>query len=287
MRIALSPSANTGYWKYHSTLRHEQGSEMDTHFHRYIGIDYSGAQTPEASLDGLRIYIACLKTPAVEVQPPPSPRKYWTRSGIAGWLSERLAEDDPTLVGIDHSFSFPLAYFHKYHLPPEWNGFLIDFQRHWPTDENIYVDFVREGVCGNAAARCGDPRWRRLTEIRARSAKSVFRFNVQGSVAKSTHAGLPWLLRLRKQFGAGVHFWPFDGWEMPRNHHVIAEVYPALWSRSFAPEDRNRHQHDAYSIATWMRQADASEELKKFMAPKLTPAERRIAEIEGWILGVP
>jgi hypothetical protein len=32
-----------------------------------------------------------------------------------------------------------------------------------------------------------------LTEIRAGAAKSVFHFDVPGSVAKSTHAGLPWL----------------------------------------------------------------------------------------------
>jgi len=29
---------------------------------------------------------------------------------------------------------------------PDWPTFLDDFQRHWPTDENIYVDFVRDGV---------------------------------------------------------------------------------------------------------------------------------------------
>jgi hypothetical protein len=39
----------------------------------------------------------------------------------------------------------------------------------------------------------GNARWRRLTEERAGSAKSVFHFDVQGLVAKSTHAGIPWL----------------------------------------------------------------------------------------------
>jgi hypothetical protein len=51
--------------------------------------------------------------PPTKVLPPPSPRKYWTRRGIAEWLVEKLAEDVPTLVGIDHGFSFPL-------LPPDW-----------------------------------------------------------------------------------------------------------------------------------------------------------------------
>jgi hypothetical protein len=79
-------------------------------FHQYIGIDYSGAQTPTSSLKGLRVYRADSATPPIEVQPPPSPRKYWTRKGIAQWLVEQLQKDHATIVGIDHSFSFPLRY---------------------------------------------------------------------------------------------------------------------------------------------------------------------------------
>ena len=105
-------------------------------FARYIGIDYSGAQTPTASLKGLRVYLAERDAPPVEVLPPPSPRKYWTRRGIAEWLVERLAEDAPTLVGIDHGFSFPLRYFEVHGLKPDWPTFLDDFQRHWPTDDD-------------------------------------------------------------------------------------------------------------------------------------------------------
>jgi hypothetical protein len=85
-------------------------------FVRYIGIDYSGAQTPTASLKGLRVYGADGDAPSVEAPPPPSPRKYWTRRGIAEWLVERLATDVSTLVGIDHGFSFPLRYFEVHRL---------------------------------------------------------------------------------------------------------------------------------------------------------------------------
>ena len=56
----------------------------------------------------------------------------------------------------------------------------------------------------------------RLTEERAGSAKSVFHFDVPGTVAKSTHAGLPWLRYLRQKLGDRIHFWPFDGWEIPQ-----------------------------------------------------------------------
>jgi hypothetical protein len=52
-----------------------------------------------------------------------------------------------------------------------------------------------------------------VTEVRA-GAKSVFHFDVPGSVAKSTHAGLPWLRYIRLHVPT-VHFWPFDGWGCP------------------------------------------------------------------------
>ena len=192
------------------------------------------AQTPTSSLPGLRVYMADRTTPPLEVQPPSSPRKYWTRRGVAEWLVARLSEDRPTLVGIDHGFSFPLRYFEAHSLPLDWPLFLDDFCHHWPTDEaNTYVDFVRDGLCGSGAARSGNPRWRRLTELRAGAAKSVFQFDVQGSVAKSTHAGLPWLRYLRQQVAIRVHFWPFDGWAIAGSS-VVAEVYPSLWSRSLA-----------------------------------------------------
>ncbi len=257
-------------------------------FARTIGIDYSGAQTPTASLKGLRVYLAEGVGSPEEVHPPPSPRKYWTRKGLAHWMVKRLAEDVPTLVGIDHGFSFPLRYFEVHGLEPDWPAFLDDFQRHWPTDEDhTYVDFVRDGSAGNGAARSGNSRWRRLTEERAGGAKSVFHFDVQGQVAKSTHAGIPWLRFIRRQLGERVHFWPFDGWGIPQGRSAIAEVYPALWSRNFAREDRTGDKHDAYSIAAWLSRADRDGGLGGFLDPNLTAPERGVAGVEGWILGVP
>ena len=72
-----------------------------------------------------------------------------------GWWSG-LPRIAPTLVGIDHGFSFPLRYFEAHGLMPDWPAFLDDFQHHWPTDDDhAYVDFVREGMMGNGAARTG------------------------------------------------------------------------------------------------------------------------------------
>jgi hypothetical protein len=97
--------------------------------------------------------------PAVEVGPPPGPRRYWTRRGVAEWLAETLADGPPTLAGTAHPFLFPLRYFEVHQLPPDWDAFLDDFQRHWSTDgEHMYVDFVRDGLHGDGAARSGSVR---------------------------------------------------------------------------------------------------------------------------------
>lgn len=258
----------------------------NAYFRRYIGIDYSGAETPDSSLKGLRIYEAGQNIEPLEVEPPPGPRKYWTRRGLAMWLFDHLSEDMPTIVGIDHGFSFPLRYFEVHHLEPNWSTFLDDFQKHWPTDsEHTYVDFVRNGSCGNGDERSGNARWRRITEERS-GAKSVFHFDVPGSVAKSTHAGLPWLRYLRKQLGARVHFWPFDGWDIPRGTSVLVEVYPSLWSKSHPREGRTPDQHDAYVTAAWLQQMDKRGTLEKFLKPSMLPGEYHVAQVEGWILGV-
>lgn len=255
-------------------------------FHRYIGIDYSGAATPDASLKGLRVYAADRESRPVEVDPPPSRRKYWTREGVAQWLVRELSMDVPILVGIDHGFSFPLRYFEVHCLAPDWPAFLDDFQKHWPTDEkNTYVDFIRDGFRGDGESRSGSARWRRICEERA-GAKSVFHFDVPGSVAKSTHAGLPWLRYLRRKLGGRVHFWPFDGWELPSGKSALAEIYPSLWRRDYSREDRTTDQHDAYVTAAWLRQVDLDGSLRKLLQPELLPGECAMAQLEGWILGV-
>lgn len=255
-------------------------------FQRYIGIDYSGAQCADTSLPGLRVYEATPSSAPVEVQPPPSPRKYWTRRGIAEFLEHHLSDGVPALVGIDHGFSFPLRYFESFHIEPDWPT-LLDYVRGFcPADEpQKWVEMLRQDPEHEFNQRLGSPRWRRLTEERA-GAKSVFHFDVPGSVAKSTFAGLPWLRYLRSKLGQQVHFWPFDGWEVPARRSVLAEVYPSLWSKGFPKEGRTPDQHDAYVIAAWLRQIDSDGTLKDFLRPQMIPQEYTVARLEGWILGV-
>ena len=62
---------------------------------------------------------------------------------------------------------------------------------------------------------------------------SVFRMDGQGAVGKSTHAGLPWLKYLRGRCCNQLHFWPFDGWQVPEGTLPITQVYPSLCRRRY------------------------------------------------------
>lgn len=217
--------------------------------------------------------------------PPAGPKKYWTRRGLAEWLVATLDGNVPTIVGIDHGFSFPMRYFERHGLPPDWTVFLEDFCTHWPTDrKHTYVDFVRDGSVGNGAARWGERHWRRLTEEATGSAKSVFHFDVQGSVAKSTHAGIPWLRFIR---GARpeLHFWPFDGWTPSHGGSVVVEAYPRLWSAGYPEEDRTADQHDAFSVARWLQEASRTGVIDHAFAAPEPESVAMTGQVEGWIIG--
>ena len=249
----------------------------------YIGIDYSGAATAQTRSATIQVYEGSGTAPPTMVYSPSSTgkrKRNWNRLEVANWLAERLQRGDRCLAGIDHGFSFPLDYFKRNKLET-WTAFLNDFAEHWPTaDADATVQQFRE-----KSKRTGDSKELRLTERWTSSAKSVFQFDVQGSVAKSTHAGLPFLKQLRDQI-PDLHFWPFDGWSLPDQKSVVAEIYPSLFRNRYPREKRTVDQQDAYSICCWLRDMDAIGRLKDFALPPLTEAQQKVAQLEGWILGV-
>lgn len=119
-------------------------------FDLFIGIDYSGAQTPNSPLPGLQIYAA---RPGGDVERWDGPRRTnrgqrvnWTRQELAARLREEARRGTRFIAGIDHGLSFPLSYFERHGLK-SWPEFLADFVEHWPTHlDNVYVDFVRDGA---------------------------------------------------------------------------------------------------------------------------------------------
>ena len=250
-------------------------------FDRYVGIDYSGAKTPH------QVFRACvfMSQTAIlpsEVQPPPSPRKYWTRRGIAEWLVEHLLEARPTLVGIDHGFSFPVRFFdntvchtngqHSSTISRNTGRRTTTFMSPLCVRESAEMQ-PRDGACELEA--------RDRTACTSEVCLSLRRARNRGELNPCWHT----MASIHPTTDIGVHFWPLDGWVILRGRSVIAEVYPSLWSRAFEKGERNDHQHDAFSNAEWMRRSDIDGTLAKFFTPNLELAEKKAADAEGWILG--
>lgn len=252
-------------------------------FSTYIGIDYSGAGKPSTRTSSIQVYAADNgKDPQGVASPKSTPKakRNWNRIEVHRWLHEYLHGRDRTIVGIDHGFSFPRSYFERYQLS-DWDHFLADFVMAWPTHtDDATVEQFRESLNRN-----GDSKELRLTERWTSSAKSVFHFDVQGSVAKSTHAGLPFLWKLRKELPQ-LHFWPFDGFNVPDGRSAIAEVYPSLFRNRYPRANRTVDQQDAYSVCRWLKEMDTVFGLGRYFSPPITEPQKSVAALEGWILGI-
>jgi hypothetical protein len=251
-------------------------------FSRYIGIDYSGAKTADSRLRTLQVYAAGRKGEPSRVAPAGGGR-HWSRREVAHYCLEALTAGPPVIIGLDHGFSFPLAYMQRFSLA-SWDVFLRDFVRHWPTaDAQVTVEALREGN-----PRSGQASELRLCEAWTATAKSVFLFDVQGAVAKSTHAGLAWLhwLRTSTEVRRQTHFWPFEGFEVPAGKSLVVEAYPSLYRRRYRKAERTADEQDAWSVAAWLQEADRRGSLENYLVPPLTAEERKQAKLEGWILGV-
>ena len=257
-------------------------------FDLHVGVDYSGREDSTTRTPALQVYAAFDDEAPRRIDSPsstPKARRNWCRKEVAQWLMEQASSNIRMIAGIDHGFSFPLTYFDRYGLK-NWDQFLDDFCKHWPLDEDhMFVDLIRDDP-EREIFRTGSNNELRLTERWTSSAKSVFHFDVQGSVAKSTHTGLPWIRRMRREVERPVHFWPFDGWDLPDEGAVLAEVYPAIFKNRYPREDRSPDQQDAYSVARWLAETDQRGGLDQYAHPALTSAESSQAELEGWIFGI-
>jgi hypothetical protein len=256
---------------------------MKERFKHYIGIDYSGAQTPTSRLKGLQVFMASQGEDPIKVRPYDDKNWNWTRKEIAHWCVDTINLKHPVIIGLDHGFSFPLSYIDQYKIG-SWDEFLDDFCEHWPTGkDHIFVDHIR-----NRAGRTGDPNELRLSEKYTSSTKSVFQLDGQGAVGKSTHTGIPWLrfIRTHQDLLGKVHFWPFDGFDIPDDKSVIAEVYPSIFRRRYQRFFKSIDEKDAYSIARWFQENDSQNMLDYYFRPPLAETVIKQVKLEGWILGI-
>ncbi len=254
-----------------------------TVFTTYVGIDYSGAGKTIARNRGLQVFRATVDTDPVKVKSPAGRKFNWTRKEIAHWICDLFGAEATAIIGLDHGFSFPLRYMRRHRIT-SWDQFLDDFQKHWPTDQDQgSVEALRHGN-----RRSGKHTEFRLTENWTSSTQSVFKLDGAGTVGKSTHCGIPWLkfMRRHSDHRGNAHFWPFDGFDVPPNKSVVAEIFPSIFRRRYVRRYPTADEHDAMCVAWWLKDMDARGQLSTYLNPPLTDEERGIARLEGWILGV-
>ncbi|WP_338469699.1 hypothetical protein R4Z10_12855 [Niallia sp. XMNu-256] len=260
-------------------------------FDYYIGIDYSGRGEPTKRTSGIQVVEMDRDGQVSRISPNGLHGRTfsWSRKEVYDYLRNRLTEQKHRFViGIDHSLSFPVTYF-KQHDLSNWDEFLNHFQALW----NTKVESVRD--CKERVDDYPNHNELRITETFTASAKSAWNFEQKtGTVAYSTHAGLPWIYELRQSFRENLHNWPYDGWKPCSEKSVLAEVYPSLLYKRFRQNDPGfplewpRDAQDAYAIAAWLRERDLNGTLERyFEVSTLTEQEKQLAlQFEGWILGV-
>lgn len=256
----------------------------------FVGIDYSGEGNPTHSC-ACAVYeidpVGNGRCVPPERAGKPTGHAGWHRRELARWLLRELeVPGRRIIVGIDHCFSLPISYFN---LPPalrNWDALLVEVTRTWRT---LAAKSEVRNTVGNDP-RGGSSSEYRMAEQWAHTAKSAFDFGGVG-VAHSTHAGIPFLLWLRKKCKSPVHFWPFDGFAAVPDKHLIVEAYPALWSRRFIkPPGTSEHQRDAFFIAQWLYEVNTRGLLDDYVdlprVLRLTASEQDQVMKEGWIIGV-
>ena len=247
------------------------------HFQRFIGIDYSGAESPLLARKNIVVYHA-----SVDDKGRAKGRAGWSRKTVFEYLTSAL-DGDSALIGIDHGFSWPVEALEHWKLE-SWPDLLEHIEKCYSSLRNSPIK-AQVDVKGAFFSKYS--KHLRTTELRTTDAKPVFGFRPHG-VSWSTLAGLPWLSLLRRDHADRIHFWPFDGWQPAPGRHCVVEIYPTLFRRLYASQTAGMtgDERDAFCTAQWMRDMHERNLLSHYFNPPRTDTESKIGLREGWILGV-
>ncbi|MBL0385879.1 hypothetical protein JJB07_04375 [Tumebacillus sp. ITR2] len=267
-------------------------------FDLYAFADYSGA----AKESGQRKHIVLAVGDGRDVT-----LVHHTRESLFVALQDLLRDSagQRILFGVDHSYSFPIGFYEAMtgKTQRSWEDLLEVLgtptnPREWAAEANR-----------NIAARTGQPTgpfWgahfkpqvkkpyfahdeaslpeRRLVETRNRRLKPIYQLGGNGAVGLQALYGIPYLAQLRafcREQGIQLHAWPFDGWELPSDGHVLVEVYPTLYNT-----EQRTDENDAKACVTTLTDLDQKGNLLACFHPTLTDEERNRAHLEGWVLGI-
>ena len=294
-------------------------------FHTHIVVDWSARSKPSPkrkSKDAIWWAVARIAD-GIEVQEPEYVRtRHEALENLARLIACELDAGRRVLVGFDFPFGYPAGV--AEHLTGKasalalWDWLAVQIEDAPDNDNNRYkvaaaINDAYPGVGPfwgrpsswnypaipvRAKARtCQDrhPAERRICDIRASGAKTVWQLAYSGSVGSQMLLGLPALKRLVEdpRIRGRAAIWPFQtGLRMPDALAVIAEVYPSLLRaevRARRCEDEILDSAQVRVNAEAFARLDAQGGLVPLFAgaPGLTAEQRRIIETEeAWILGL-
>ena len=304
-------------------LREDIGT--GTLFRTHIVVDWSARSKPSPARETKDAiwWAAARIAGSVEVSKPEYVRtRHEALEELARLIADELDAGRRVLVGFDFPFGYPEGV--AEHLTGEasalalWDWLATEIEDAPDNDNNRYkvaaaINREYPGVGPfwgrpakwdyptiptRAFVRMGQahhPPERRICDLRAKGAKTVWQLAYAGSVGSQMLLGLPALKRLASdpRIAGRAAIWPFQtGLQTPKAQAVIAEVYPSL----LRDEVRARQSDDEILDSAQVRvnaetfaRLDASGRLAPLFAgaPSLTPEERRIVETEeAWILGL-
>lgn len=278
---------------------------------RFVVVDWSANSSPKLGRDS--IWIAVHDGHVAVVNVP-------TRSAALAMLLDLLADDVPTLLGVDFSLGYPVGTAHALGLEgvawaATWR-LLGDTIR--DDDRNRNNRFAVAAECNRRMSGAATPFWGRparhdlatlattkpgttgpvgewrTVESRLRNDGrrpfSSWQLLGAGAVGSQSLLGIATMSRLVDALGDRATVWPFTTGLRPpgtaRGTVVVAEVWPSLH-----PIDGStqvvRDAAQVETTANWLASMAATDELAALFAPAVAPSLRSaVIEEEGWILGV-
>ncbi|MGZ4164324.1 MAG: hypothetical protein ACXVDB_07745, partial [Tumebacillaceae bacterium] len=259
---------------------------MSTTFDWYAFADYSGATSPRLQRKHIVLATLAAGAVSVAENVDVSVEHHTRESllhAVKALLAEATRQGKRVIIGFDHSYSFPIGFVETVngakwerweqlldlleqgfgaggHLPP-----VQDQPREWADVANRVIG-QRIGIASGGPfwgshfhSQVRDPKFpfaetlleeRRLVEMRCKRMSPIYKIGGAGTVGLQSLYGIGYLAKLRafcKEYGISLHAWPFDGWELPAEGHVLVEVYPTLFNKGARTDEE-----DAMSCARWL-----------------------------------
>lgn len=293
-----------------------------TIFHTHIIVDWSARSKPSPGRPTKDAIWWAIARGGIVAEPAYARTRYDAVERLAALIAKELDADRRVLVGFDFPFGYPAGV--AAHLTGEASAFALwdwlatrigdeednannryqiaqEINRTYP---GIGPFWGRPGswhfpdVPTRASRRTGreaHPPERRIADLHARGAKTVWQLAYAGSVGSQVLLGLPAIKRLieHPRMKGRLAVWPFDtGLRAPEAPAVLCEIYPSLLGREVKERMNEGEIRDAAQVrvsAEAFARLDALGGLGPLFqsAPYLDATERRIVETEeAWILGL-